>query len=88
MDILIKYLVPGYEEGLINHSRESWRKGFRVSDMIDAARRHEAAFFHGKEDWDPGAAKVGIKKHHLAGAIFSLICILQTLETRPELDDR
>jgi hypothetical protein len=88
MDILIKYLAPAYEEGFIRYVRESWRKGFPVSRMIDAARRHEAAFFHGKEDWDPDAAELGVKKHHLAGAIFSLICILQTLETRPELDDR
>lgn len=88
LDILLRYLEPGYQEGLIKYYRESWRKGFYVSDMMDAAFRHMIAFFYEKEDFDPDAAKLGIVKHHLGGAIFSLLCILQTLESHPELDDR
>jgi len=50
--------------------------------------RHIIVFFWLREDWDPDAEKLGVKKHHLGGAIFSLLSILWTLETRPELDDR
>lgn len=85
MDMLEKYLVPAYEEGIAKYYRESWRKGFYVSDMVDAAQRHITDFFWKREDIDPDSPTC---KHHLAGAIFSLITILHTLETRPELDDR
>jgi dATP/dGTP diphosphohydrolase, N-terminal len=88
MDVLINYLCPAYEEGLIKYKRESWRRGFLVSDMFDAADRHLSNFFYEHEDWDPDAWKLGIKKHHLAGALFSILSILHTLDTRPELDDR
>jgi hypothetical protein len=83
LDVLIKHLCPAYEEGIPKYYRESWRKGFQTSVMIDAALRHITEFFwHGKDiDEESG-------KHHLAGAIFSLISILHTLDTRPELDDR
>jgi len=88
MDLLIRYLEPAYREGLLKYYRESWRQGFWVSDMIDAAQRHITDFFYEKEDFDPDAEKLGIVKHHLAGAIFSLLCVLQTLEKHPHLDDR
>lgn len=88
MDVLIKYLVPAYEEGLIKYDRESWRKGFLISDVIDSAIRHIDDFWYRGNDLDEGALKLGIEKHPLAGAIFSLISALHTLEHRPELDDR
>jgi hypothetical protein len=88
MDLLKNYLVPAYEEGRIKYRRESWRQGFYVSVLVDAALRHIEVFFWGNENWDPDAEKLGIRKHHLAGAVFSLLSILHTLDTRPELDDR
>jgi len=88
MDVLIKWVCPAYEEGILKYKRESWRLGFKVSDLIDAAQRHINTFFYDQEDFDPDAEKLGIKKHHLSGAIFSLISILNTLDNRPELDDR
>ena len=88
LDVLIKYVCPAYQEGLIKYDRESWRLGFNVSILIDAAERHISKFWHEGEDWDADAEKLGIKKHHLAGAVFSLLSILHTLDTRPELDDR
>lgn len=88
MDILLRYLEPAYREGLKKYYRESWRLGFPVSVMIDAAMRHIIEFFYEKHDFDPDAEKHGIVKHHLAGAIFSLLCVLQTLEKHPHLDDR
>ncbi len=85
MDILIEFLVPAYDEGIEKYERESWRRGFPVSEMIDACKRHTDAFFHDNEDIDPDSTT---KKHHLAGAIFSLISALHTLKYHPELDDR
>lgn len=88
LDILLRYMEPAYREGLKKYYRESWRLGFPVSVMIDAAMRHITEFFYEKQDFDPDAEKLGIVKHHLAGAIFSLLCVLQTLEKHPHLDDR
>lgn len=85
MDVLQKYLVPAYEEGIIKYDRESWRKGFNTSIMIDATLRHIGEFFWENCDIDSNSST---NKHHLAGAIFSLLCILQTLDKHPELDDR
>lgn len=45
MDLLMEYLVPAYEEGIQKYERESWRKGFATSTMIDAALRHIEAFY-------------------------------------------
>ena len=88
MDILLEFLCPAYEEGLIKYSRESWRDGFPTSIMIDAALRHISKFFYEGEDFDPDAKKIGVKKHHLAGAIFALLSILHTLKNHSSLDDR
>lgn len=89
MDILTKYLIPAYEEGLKKYGRDTWRCGFKTSVMIDAALRHIVSFYWDVEDYDKDSLNQnGVKKHHLGGAIFSLLAILNTLETRPELDDR
>lgn len=85
LDVLIEYLEPAYREGLQKYYRESWRGGFPVSVMIDAALRHIVEFFYRGEDVDPDSTT---GKHHLSGAIFSLICVLWTLKVRPDLDDR
>ena len=50
LDVLIKYLEPAYQEGLIKYERESWRRGFNTSILIDSALRHISAFFYDKED--------------------------------------
>ena len=85
-DLYIKYVCPAYEEGVIKYQRESWRDGFWTSDLFDACMRHLNSFFYKGEDFDPDAQD--IKKHHLGAAIFCMTSILNTLETRPELDDR
>lgn len=88
MDLLIKALEPAYREGLIKYYRESWRIGFPTSDMYDGLMRHISAYFYDKEDYDPDAAKLGIKKLHLGGALFCIICMIDTLYNHPELDNR
>jgi hypothetical protein len=85
LDVLMRHLCSAYEEGIIKYERESWRNGFLVSTMIDAALRHIIKFFWEGEDLD-SESKVG--NHHLSAAIFSLISILHTLDTKPALDDR
>lgn len=87
-DVLIEFLTPAYEEGVIKYVRESWRQGFKISVCMDAVQRHLKAFFYDHEDYDPDAAELGVKKHHLAGAMFYMMAMLWTLKTRPELDDR
>lgn len=84
-DILREFVVPAYEEGILKYERDSWRRGFKVSEMMDACERHMEAFFEQCEDMDPDAV---VPKHHLGGAIFSLLSALHTLKYHPELDDR
>jgi len=90
MDILIRYVLPAYQEGLLKYGRETWRQGFKVSTMLDACMRHMTAFYWDYEDYDPGALHdYSIQKHHLGAAIFCLLSILQGVDTaRNDLDDR
>ena len=85
MDLLKKYLVPAYEEGIVKYDRESWRGGFNTSIMVDAMLRHIEEFYWQGQDTDPDSTT---GKHHLAAVIFCALSILHTQETRPELDDR
>lgn len=85
MDIITEVLCPAYEEGVDKYYRESWRQGFEISKMIDAASRHIDAFFYEGKNIDLSSST---KKHHLGGAIFSLISAYHTLKYHPELDDR
>lgn len=87
-DILTEILEPAYREGLIKYKREDWRLGFKTTDMMDALKRHVDAYYYKGENYDPDAEKIGCKKHHLGGALFSLICMCDTFLNHPELDDR
>lgn len=88
LDLLETLLVPAYEEGLKKYPRESWRQGFKASRMMRSHLRHLTACYYGGVDYDFDAEKLGVIKHHLGGAIFSLICMYDTLINHPELDDR
>ena len=85
LDIFMEYLCPAYSEGVEKYERESWRDGFHVSTLMDAAFRHMIEFYYNGHDIDEASST---KKHHLAGALFSIASVLHTLKTRPELDDR
>jgi len=88
MDILIDFICPAYEEGDIKYERESHRRGFPVTDLIDALDRHKKAFVAG-EDYDPETKeKYGIDKHHVAAMVFCCLSLLHTLKYHPHLDDR
>jgi len=90
MDLLIEILEPAYREGLIKYFRESWRIGFKLSDMKDALDRHMTAFYFHGEDYDEETlTKHNIKKHHLGAAIFCILSMYNSLKVNPdELDDR
>lgn len=89
MDLLIEFLEPAYREGVQKYERESWRRGFVMSDLYDATQRHLKAFFFECEDYDPETLEAyQIKKHHLAGALFSLLSALHTQKYHPHLDNR
>ncbi len=88
MDLLRKYLIPAYEEGNKKYWEESWRLGFKISVLMDAALRHIEEFYWKGENMDPAASKHGVEKHHLAAAMFCMLSALNTLDVRPDLDDR
>ena len=88
-DLLRDFLIPAYEEGVIKYYRESWRKGFKISDMFDSLQRHSTQFFHNLEDDDKEALeRFNIKKHHLGAMLFAVLCMCDTITNHPELDDR
>ena len=88
-DLLRDFLEPAYREGLLKYYRESWREGFPLSVMMDAAKRHLTAFFHDGEDFDNETLiKYGIMKHHLGAALFCILCMCDTVLNHPEMDDR
>lgn len=85
--LISRHLPQAYMEGLIKYYKRSWELGFTTTSMYAGAMRHLIAYRDG-EDYDPSAAELGIKKLHLAGAMFCIICMLDTFENHPELDDR
>ncbi len=82
-------LEPAYREGILKYQRESWRLGFKSTLMYDALMRHLTAWFFGLESYDlESKEKFNINKHHLGGAMFSMINLYATEMKFPELDDR
>jgi hypothetical protein len=87
-DLLRDFLEPAYREGLIKYSRESWRKGFKATVMMDALKRHLTQWFYEREEFDEEAVQLGVIKHHLGGALFCLLCLCDMVKNHPELDNR
>lgn len=87
-DLCRDFGEPAYREGLLKYRRESWREGFYITTMFDALQRHLTSFFYDGEDYDHDAEKLGVKKHHLGGALFCILCMCDTVKNHPELDDR
>lgn len=88
IDLLRDLLCPAYEEGVAKYGRETWRQGFEASRLMAACMRHLTAYYYDGEDFDPDTNKDLPLKHHLAGAIFSLISMYHSSIHHPELDDR
>jgi len=88
LDLLIEFLVPAYEEGLIKYHRDSWREGFTTTHMVGAHLRHLKDYMKG-EDFDQDTWKeFKMKKHHLGAMLFCILCMCDTFKNHPDLDDR
>lgn len=88
LDLLIDFLVPAYEEGVIKYYRDSWREGFTTTHMTGALLRHLKDYIDG-EDFDQETFnKFKIKKHHLGAMLFCVLCMCDTYKNHPDLDDR
>ena len=85
--LITKHLTPAYMEGLIKYYKRSWELGFTTTSMYAGAMRHLIAYRDG-ENYDPSAEELGIIKHHLGGALFCILCMLDTFDNHPLLDDR
>jgi len=90
LDLIAELLCPAYQEGLVKYERESWRKGFPTSVMMDAALRHLSKFYYEGEEYDcETKEKYNIDKHHLGSVIFCCISIYNSLEIdKGRFDDR
>jgi len=90
LDLLTELLEPAFAEGLLKYERESWRKGFPASVMMNAALRHLSKFYYEREDYDKETKeRYDIDKYHLGSVIFCCIAMYNSLEIDKErFDDR
>jgi hypothetical protein len=89
LDLLRDYLLPAYAEGWVKYYRESWRGGFKTSDMFDALQRHSTKYFYELENYDQETwERYKLKKKHLSAMLFCVLCMCDTDKNHPELDDR
>lgn len=89
LDLLTELLEPAYREGLLKYERESWRRGFKTSIMMDAALRHLSKFYYERENYDAETEeKYKIKKHHLGASIFCLVSMYNSIHNHVGFDDR
>ena len=89
MDILQELLLPALEEGEIKYYRNSYREGFKVSEVMDSCQRHLTEFFYLKNDYDQESIdRFGIKKHHLGGAMANILFMYISWRMGGEHDDR
>lgn len=78
--------VFSYGAALPAYGPWNWHKGLKYSRLYDATQRHMEAFRSGERYSEHEFS--GSNCHHLAHAIFGLMCLLQfDLEGREELDD-
>lgn len=85
LDVL-QAVARSYEYGLVKYFRNSWRKGFRTNRNVAAAKRHISNWQDEGQLYDKDAYELSQKKvHHIAMAIFNLLCILDAEVNHPEL---
>lgn len=65
-----------------HYGTHNWRKGIKVSFLLDAALRHINEFNNG-ENIDKKS-----QNHHLGNAMANLAMAIELSETNPEMDDR
>lgn len=85
---LLDGLARAYEYGCHKYSRNSWRKGFPQSDMVDAALRHIDKYWNQGKDLDKEALEAGFVVDHLSMAIFNILCVIDAHRNHPQFCDR
>jgi hypothetical protein len=90
LDLISEMLCPAYLEGSDKkYYRYSWRKGFKISVMMDACLRHLDKFFNKGENYDQETLSTfGIRKHHLGAAMFCIVSMYNDWCNHPHNDDR
>jgi hypothetical protein len=84
MDVLGK-VARAYEYGLKKYRRNSWRKGFKTDRMIAAALRHISQWNDRGQEYDKDAYdSEGMRVHHIAMAVFNLLCVMHTIDKWPD----
>jgi len=87
LDILAE-VSKAYGYGTIKYKRNSHRGGFETHRMIAACLRHISEWNDKGQEYDKDAWEfANLKVHHLAMAIFNLICVLNSIMYKPELVD-
>lgn len=86
---LLEGLARTYEYGCIKYSRNSWRKGFKQSNMLAASLRHITDYKDKGQMFDIDAIeRADMHIYHIDMAIFNLLCVKDSILNHPELDDR
>ena len=92
LDLLETFLAPALEYGSkYKYYKYSWRKGFPVSEVFSSTLRHLSQFFHEGKELDEDAFDTTEGKHlvhHLGMAAFGIVCMMDAIKNKPELDDR
>ncbi len=69
-------LAKHYEDGCRKYGQNNWRKGIPTHCYIDSAVRHYLKHQRGDKD-----------ECHDRAFIWNLVCLLWTIENKPEMDD-
>ena len=69
-------LAKHYEDGCRKYGQNNWRRGIPTHCYIDSAVRHYLKYQRGDKD-----------EHHDRAFIWNLVCLLWTIENKPEMDD-
>lgn len=75
-------LGKGFTYGEIKYGTHNWRKGIKLTYLLDAALRHINEFNDG-EDIDPDS-----QNHHLGNTLANLCMAIELFYDYPEADDR
>lgn len=73
----LESVMQRYLQGAETYGCNNWRLGMKHSVLYDSAMRHLMADFQGDDSED-----------HLGAVLWNVMCMIQTRQEHPELDDR
>ena len=74
--IALLRLAKHFENGAVKYGDRNWEKGIPCHSFVDSAMRHLLKYIDGWQDED-----------HLIAAAWNLMCLAETEEKRPEMQD-